>query len=273
MDQLASIGVEFDEATITRIFTRLQSDYYQLASAQEKAKRPPPPTTSEDPIAGDDEPGASSAGCCGAFGKILPSVREWAMSPIYTDNAPVRPWGLGAILGSEGGFYKLAGLSVRTPGMYKKVDPQTGRATSVYLEDTNERIHSSVRVRLALQGLGLNDHGLWKAPALKGHWRLKKTTEPIVDPIPASVQTWEPYSAANVDKNIQEAITQQRPLSAAANRGYRWVWEYHGPLKHEPPWPVMVEEPLGPYERQLLRLSGGVPNVYEFAESINVTLP
>jgi hypothetical protein len=127
-------------------------------------------------------------------------------------------------------------------------------------------MHSSVRVRLAIRGLGLNDKGLWKAPALKD-WRLKKTAEEFVDPVPESLPTREPPSAAeyaSVNKT-----DHQRPLSAVEDgRQYRWVWEYCGDEKDAPPETVIVEEPLGPYERQLLRLSGGKPNVYEFAEAI-----
>ena len=38
------------------------------------------------------------------------------------------------------------------------------------------------------------------------------------------------------------------------------------PEAEAPPQRTMVEEVLGPYERYLLRLSGGEPNVYRFAE-------
>ncbi len=65
--------------------------------------------------------------------------------------------------------------------MYRKADPNTGKQTDAFLEDTNERIHSSVRIRLALEGLGLDDAAKWEAPALKGRWRLKKTTEEFED--------------------------------------------------------------------------------------------
>ncbi|KAK3379589.1 hypothetical protein B0T24DRAFT_647140 [Lasiosphaeria ovina] len=248
MDQLASIGVEFDEATIARIFTRLEHHYRSKAEEErgeeiKLANQPPPPITSEDAVASSEEPDSNdTAGCCGLFAKLAPEKKRWAAEPIYRSNAPVRPWGLGGIFGAEGFVNKVVGYNVRSPGMYKKVDPETGEETRAFLEDTNERMHGSVRVRLALKGLGLNDRHVWKAPALDGNWRLRKTTEAYRDPIPSTVTTWE----------------------------LPWVWEYCGSEKDAPQQRIMVEEPLGPFERQLLRLSGGTPNVYEFAESIDL---
>jgi hypothetical protein len=54
------------------------------------------------------------------------------------------------------------------------------------MTSTNERIHSSVRIRLELEGLGLNDIGLYKCPALlrKGPWRLSQVRIKVDDPIP-----------------------------------------------------------------------------------------
>lgn len=285
MDQLASVGVEFDEATINRLFTRLAQSY------RDTIKSKIAQAASEDPES-DDEPESGSAACCGLFNKIIPNVEQWAIEPIYSNNKPFRPWSLGAILGSQGYFFKLAGFNIRTPGLYKRVDPDTGNPIHEHLQNTNERIHSSVRTRLALEGLGLNDKSKWDAPALKKHWRLRKTVGEFPDPIPPSVRTWEPLGskgAANLAKEqsgetayinwfyrattqtaLDEAIENQRPLPLVAERGYRWVWEYHGSKKHAPPQTSLLEEPLGPYERQLLRLCGGTPNVYEFAENIEL---
>jgi hypothetical protein len=35
------------------------------------------------------------------------------------------------------------------------------------------------------------------------------------------------------------------------------VWEYNGPAEETPPERIMVEEPLGPYERKLILLNKG----------------
>ncbi|KAK0673845.1 hypothetical protein QBC41DRAFT_391244, partial [Cercophora samala] len=225
MDQLASIGVEFDEAVIMRLFEKLEHSYRDMAEKDPKSD----------------------------IGKKIIGEKHWAIEPICERNIPLRPWALGAIRGS-----RAAGSNIiRSPCAYKKRDPRTGKETSEFLEDTNERVHSSVRVRLALQGLGLNDRDVWVAPALKGRWAVRKTTREFVDPIP---------KASLAATLVDAAVEQQRPLQAMDNKGYRWVWEYCGKDKDAPPQRVMVEEPLGPFERQLLRLSGGVPNVYEFAE-------
>jgi hypothetical protein len=37
----------------------------------------------------------------------------------------------------------------------------------------------------------------------------------------------------------------------------RWVWEYNGPEEDAPHERIMVEEPLGPYERKLILLNKG----------------
>lgn len=52
--------------------------------------------------------------------------------------------------------------------------------------------------------------------------------------------------------------------------GERWIWEYVGSVADAPTdvkQRIMVEEPLGPYERFLLNQVGGDPNVYDFAEN------
>lgn len=280
MDQLASIGVEFDEATIDRIFTRTRQFYSELAGV--------------DPNAGRRllDIGSFMSKLFG--GRALP----WAVGPIYEKNAPVRPWGLGAILQAGGWLYKLAGHDIRTPGMYHKVDPLYGRKLPAYLEDTNERIHSSVRVRLAVKGLGLNDKGHWDAPALLGNWRLAKTNEKFDDPIPRGSKLWGQWQTTNgvIPKRRSTAPTpavstlaedgtllsppgqdgegqdddDNDVVALPSADGSRWIWEYCGPESQAPPERIMVEEPLGPYERHLLKLSGGQPNIFVFAETGSV---
>lgn len=130
MDQLASVGVEFDEATIMRIFSRLES-YYRTTTTPGKAEVAKPT-----------------------------SGKPWAVKQIYDATNPIRPWGQGALLKAGSFLYTLAGFNLRTPGLYRKIDIETGFPSRAFLEDTNERVHSSVRVRLATGGLGLNDGDL-----------------------------------------------------------------------------------------------------------------
>lgn len=274
MDQLASVGVEFDEAIINRIFTRLER-YYRIISGTDPTALPRTGTV-------DLELANAKAEIETKSGKL------WAVKQIYEGNHPVRPWGLGALLKAGSIFYTLAGFDLRSPGLYKKIDPMKGIPTMAFLEDTNERIHSSVRVRLAVGGLGLNDSDVWDVPALKGRWRPKKINQEFIDPIPKTRRTWEhvkevkeqteaadPERQGNPSHQIElmeAAANDQRPLSGGGESTERWIWEYCGPEKDAPVERVLVEEPLGPYERQLLRLAGGKPNVYDYAQGVNVTI-
>ncbi len=81
--------------------------------------------------------------------------------------------------------------------MNTRADPQTGVLTDEWMTNTNERIHRCVRVRLELEGLDLDDRGLYKATALqrKGMWRLARTRTKIDDPIPWNA-SWGPGAPA-----------------------------------------------------------------------------
>jgi hypothetical protein len=71
MDQLASIGVEFDDHTINRIFNR-NKNYFHIKAAEDRAKRE---AKGEKPPLGEK--------ILGWFGK---GQRKWAMEPIYGNN-------------------------------------------------------------------------------------------------------------------------------------------------------------------------------------------
>ncbi|EHK41130.1 hypothetical protein TRIATDRAFT_295093 [Trichoderma atroviride IMI 206040] len=220
MDQMASVGVEFDLSCLERVAQSTIS-YYKNQKAASKKGGP-----------------------------------KWAIDPIYSNNQPVRPWALGSINKAGSFIYKLAGFENRTPGLYKRTDPKTDRETNMFLQDTNERIHCSARIRLACKGLGLDDKAVWTCPSL-ANWQLKHTTETYKDPIPQSPSWWQgPPDESGLER-------QQG----------RWIWEYAGPKSSEPADPkqrIMVEEPLGPHERYLLQLSAGTPNVYLFAETQDI---
>ncbi|KAK1598644.1 uncharacterized protein LY79DRAFT_586671 [Colletotrichum navitas] len=215
MDQLASIGVEFNHRVLEN-FVQQSNFFYQ---SQKKSAMP------------------------------------WAMEPIYGQNQPLRPWGLGAIQNTSSRLYSLAGTITRSPGLYKQVNAETEAPSAYFLQDTNERIHSSVRIRLACKGLGLNDVGVWDNPAMK-NWRLVRTKAQYKDPVP-NHPAWEP------EKDGKACMKHPSECEDG-----RWVWEYCGPNKNAPTSPlarVMVEEPLGPFERYLLKLTGGTPSVYQHA--------
>lgn len=225
MDQMASVGVEFDRPSLDRVFKQAV-DFYQTQHAKVVSK------------------------------KKLTDLPRWAVDPIYANNLPIRPWGLGAIRRATSLLYKLAGQNARTPGLYKPTDPKTKLDKSRFLQDTNERIHSSVRIRLVCQGLGLDDKGVWTCASLSS-WKLKRMANEFDDPIPDHPD-WAPSEEDDDGK--------EQPKKS---KNERWVWEYSGDEKNAPTdvkQRIMVEEPLGPYERYLLKLSGGSPNVYHFAD-------
>lgn len=224
MDQMASVGVEFDRPSLDRVFKQ-NVEYYQAMYEQlSKAK------SKKNPLL-------------------------WAVNPIFENNHPLRPWGLGAICKKPSLLYSMAGNTIRTPGMYKQTDPKTKKQRTSFLQDTNERIHSSARIRMACQGLDLNDKGPWRCASLD-KWRLKLTTNQYEDPVPRHPQ-WEPEG--------EEPAFIEHPGESSKGR---WVWEYVGEEMEAHPdqkQRTMIEESLGPYERYLLKLSGGTPNVYLFA--------
>ncbi|KAG5658748.1 hypothetical protein KAF25_007301 [Fusarium avenaceum] len=231
MDQLASIGVEFDLPSLERCFFQNMKFYHKVPSklsikSRKKNKEK--------------------------------KLRQWAINPIYEKNRPFRPWGLGAISKAPGLLYKLSGQTVRTPGLYRPTDRKSKCIKSRFLLDTNERIHSSVRIRLACKGLSLNDEHVWDCPALTSNWKLKRTREKYNDPVPFH-PGWCPEGG-------RDSIGHPNDWSKG-----RWIWEYVGSEGDGPGdkrQRVMVEEPLGPYERFLLNLSAGSPNVYHFADTI-----
>ena len=232
MDQMASVGVEFDQKSLDRIFKQ-SAEFYQSQVANEKDAK----TRKKKRL-------------------------EWAVSAIYDSNHPQRSWGLGSINKNTSLFYWFAGQITRSPGLYKKTDPKTDLDSKFFLEDTNERIHATVRIRLACKGLGLGDKALWDCSALK-NWTLKKMTDVYDDPVPRH-PGWEPPLP-------ESQISEETNGANGANGGpkQRWVWEYSGPQKYAPTAEsqrILVEEPLGPYERYYLRVAGGTPNVFEYAE-------
>lgn len=141
MDQLSSVGCEFLPDALEKVF-EANVKYYtnrQLESGIMKRKN-------------------------SQHMKHKPS--GWAAESIYESNQPIRPWGLHGIQSANSFIYDLLGSISRAPGMYKKINPKNGRPLPEFLEDTNERIHPSVRVRLACEGLGLNDREVWDCPSL-----------------------------------------------------------------------------------------------------------
>jgi len=220
MDQLASVGVAFHEEFIDQIFDQ-NTEFYEHA--------PKKPTTLSSIFSRGPD-------------------KQWAIKPVYEKHKPVRPFGLGAIIESKTGIWNIAGKTIRTPGLYKRADPDTGAPTGVPMVHTNERIHSCVRIRLELEGLGPDDIGTYKCTALlkNGPWRLRQIRTRAKDPIPWDA-TWGPLT----------------PAAANPPKDLRWVWEYDGPEEGAPRERIMIEENLGPFQRKLLLLNKGKDMFYK----------
>ena len=214
MDQLASIGVAFQEDFIDRIWEQ-NTEYYE--------NPPKAPITLSSIFSRRPD-------------------KQWAIDSVYEKHRPVRPFGLGEIYEAKTGIWDIAGKALRTPGLYKRADPDTGISTGVPMQHTNERIHSCVRIRLELEGLGPDDLGLYKCTALtkSGPWRLRQIRINVHDPIPWDA-TWGP----------------ETPAATVPPSDLRWAWEYDGPREDAPREKLMVEENLGPFQRKLLQKSKG----------------
>jgi hypothetical protein len=215
MDQLASIGVEFFDETIDVIFEENRA-YYEHPPSTEKT-------------------------LSSLFKK--PTL-EWANPKIFDKYKPVRPWALGKIFESDTGIYHLTGRITRTPGQYKRSDPDTGNTTNIQMKHTNERIHSSVRVRLEMGGLDVDDIGKYRSKALleQGPWELRRVRVKARDPIGPDA-SWGGMP----------------PLSTLDD--LRWVWEWIGPERSAPRETILLEDNLGPYERRLLLMNTGMSKI------------
>jgi hypothetical protein len=212
MDQLALVGVEFNKPSLDRIYKQTAEAYRSLEGAKSRSWWWQP---------------------------------NWAADAIFEPNKPLRPWSLG-IMHKDGGLFAWAmGTTGRLPGTYKKQEAETGN--TVPLVETNERIHSSVRVRAACRGLGLNDRRVWENPAMTRNWRIKRV-------------------AAAVEAATSTMTPPTDPAAPASESASKWVWEYIGPADQAPPVHVLPEEPMGPFEKYYLGLAGGSPHVYDWAE-------
>jgi uncharacterized protein (DUF2235 family) len=159
---------------------------------------------------------------------------------------PVREWGTGKIHDSMTFFFRLGGSKVRTPGEYCETDRKHRggelKATKRKLENTNERIHSSVRIRMGRQGLGYNDKGTYDSEALQG-WTMK-ATEQVAPPTP-------------IDVHSPGAVVKGRISDV------RWVKKLPG--DKETPELSLLEDELGSLERTMLE---SWPGLYEAFDTI-----
>ena len=139
-----------------------------------------------------------------------------------------RPWSFGEIYNSMTGIYGLGGRAVRTPGMYKRTDPLTQRATGKSLRDTYEYIHPSARSRRELDGPGVQDRGSYDPPALRDY-RLRATGSTPGDGKPLA--TWESRSKR---KGQPKRILNESPLWETELKLLRYSGKVYDFLLDEP---------------------------------------
>jgi uncharacterized protein (DUF2235 family) len=98
--------------------------------------------------------------------------------PTVKQGIDTRSWGCGQIHDEFKGGMKLGGWLYRTPKEYHPYDHDTGKEIKDrQLENTCEKIHSSVRVRMGVPGKGLEDKGDYNPPSLEG-WKLSGISPP-----------------------------------------------------------------------------------------------
>ncbi|KAK0623720.1 hypothetical protein B0T14DRAFT_516939 [Immersiella caudata] len=277
-DQLSTIGIEFNFHRMTAMFNEVLcfSAAHPFPFAPQKSislpkflKKPPGPKpwgveqVFHHPFTA---PKRDEVDCDG--NDAHPPLREGGDIKGLWQFA--RPWGLGQIRAPTSVVQTWAGKVVRRPGFSVRVDEDTGLDTAEPLLNTAETIHSSVRVRLACGGLGVDDRDTWACESLlaptadgKPSWRLERSTterrgrrgsmyippEVVIDggEYPAGAM----YKIGDDDSS--------------------WKWVYQGGVtgsgaSQVPQALELPEEPLeGFWERYLLAILVGEPDVWKYA--------
>lgn len=272
-DQLSSIGVEFDFARLTNIF---------IDGLRYGAAHPFPFVPSWKPQQFQAPPipwaGPNVFQLLGA--EIVRDLTDCTgkdhhpRGPLEELWAKARPWALGQMRYPGSVLQLAAGTIKRHPGLFMRIDPETNEDTSEPLINTNETVHSSVRVRLACLGLGMDDQRPWEcAPLLKDHhgrqlWRLERGSG-YSDGVAAGIRSFRPRE---LDLPKNEYPDNQLYQMQDGDGQYRWVFSQQQKASREgdemiPPVTVLPEEPLvGYWERLLLYLNMGKTDIWRSAE-------
>lgn len=228
MDQLTDVGVEFDAGSLRRMLADTESYYREHPMAASIPTKEAPAPKGKTPKAFAKIKNKVPDGLKKKASKVVPApYYKWASDEILERNHPIRPWACGAILRAHSPMYTLTGSITRAPGMYHKLNTYDGKELPEFLEGTNEKIHPSVRIRLAVGGLGYDDKKKWNASALTdAGWVLRKRADG------------------------------------------KWVWEYEG--SEGMPIKSLEESEMGHYEKRMLELAGGSPNILEYVENMSI---
>lgn len=276
-DQLSSVGVEFDLDRASALFlaTLRWSAAHPFPYVPSASRKHPTPWANGDlfPAAlasatRDDDDKSSH------HHASSPSTNTEDTDDVETLWTTARPWALGQTRAPTSLLQRALGSSVRRPGTFTRVDADTNEATREPLRATGEAVHSSVRVRLACGGLGLDDAAAWACEALAGDpgWRLGRGGGEVL-PLGGDAST-APRSVG--ERMLDGGFGAPREYPVLATDG-SWQWTRLQPVAGEaagdettPQTKVLPEEPLtGPCERLLLALTAGQHDVWRYAENKN----
>ncbi|KAK3681132.1 hypothetical protein B0T22DRAFT_312742 [Podospora appendiculata] len=283
-DQLSTLGVEFNLSRMTNMFTdalRFSAAHPFPFAGQAKSiipkflKKPPSPLPwAVTPLCRPPPSGPPKRDTAECDGKDKHPAGTAAQ--LWQTTAP-RPWALGMLRNPTSVIQTLAGKTVRRPGLFMRVDEDTNEDTAEPLLGTAERIHSSVRVRLACGGLGVDDKEVWPCEGLlkdsgKGGgggllWRLERGSG-FAPEDERSVQGFVPRELGLPGGEYREEYLY--PVGKDDNV---WRWVYVKPVEGEgvyrvPQAAALPEEPLvGYWERYLLAMLIGEGDVWRYALS------
>ncbi|KAH8891804.1 peptidoglycan binding domain-containing protein [Thozetella sp. PMI_491] len=263
-DQLTSVGVEFERKSMEAVFKK---------DLRYAAAHPYPhvPSGSSVPI-----PFATNAVFPAADEARNRDEKDCDWKHEHPDGTPeqlwatARPWGLGQLRYPTSWLQKMLGTADRRPGLFMRVDPESNEVTAEPLLSTEERIHSSVRVRLASGGLGLDDKALWECRALtKGPdggplWVLEKDVAGQL----AGLSTQE--DDCNAQSDLQDGAYMLEKGDG------QWVWSFAGKSSSKsihgqevPQAKYLPEEPMtGYWERLLLSFTKGNADIWRQSEAV-----
>lgn len=194
---------------------------------------------------------------------------------------PPRSWALGQTRGPESGLQLATGTIVRHPGCFTRADPDTNLDTEESLVNTDERIHSCVRVRLVCGGMGMDDRGVWPCPSLlrddsssssagRPVWRLERAGADEVERATGPQGAWWEEELERTGMGYDENWLYR---FQKGDGQWRWVFDSDAVVKNaagvavSPPVRVLPEEPVtGYWERHLLALTRGQTDVWRWAE-------
>jgi hypothetical protein len=191
---------------------------------------------------------------------------------------PPRPWSLGQTRYPESKLQLATGTIVRHPGCFTRADPDSNRDTQESLTNTDERIHSCVRLRLVCGGMDMDDNGVWPCPSLlrddsgsdRPVWRLERASAVEVERATGPMGAWWEEELETTGMGYDENLMYR---FQRGDGQWRWVFNPDALVQNTagdtvtPTVRAIPEEPVtGYWERHLLALTRGQTDVWRWAE-------